>query len=197
MIKQAWQYSIFIIVFSVVSGQDTTLTDSVKAAIQRLPGHLLEIQIVHQQYDQSWIENATLEIIAPGRYLLDTPDQQIKVIDRELFTWNKINDQIVIDKMSQDDISILDLLTGDFELMEIDQSNTSGHENEILFNIPANGISGSISFNSIDYLPGEIKFEYGKDDQVLLDILSVKVLQLPAAFTLFDLAGKEIIDLRE
>jgi len=195
MIKQAWLYS--IILAAVVSGQDTTLIDSIKAAIHRPPGHLLEIQIVHQQYNQNWIENATLEIIAPGRYLLDTPEQQIKVIDRELFTWNKMNDQVVIDQLSPDDISILDFLTGDFGLMEITQRHTSGRENEILFNIPANGISGSLSFNSTDYLPEKIKFDYGKDDHIVLNILKVRALPLPAGFTLFDLDGKEIIDLRE
>ncbi len=195
MIKQAGLY-IFCMT-GLVFGNDKAIMDSLRTALYRPPGTMLEIRIEQQQYGQDWIEHAEMEIIAPGNYLLDTPEQQIKILDQDIFTWNKVSNQVVIDQVNRDEISILDFLSGDFELMDISKIQKSGKEMEILFNIPDNGISGLLTINSADYLPRKLEFYYSDDDRIILNIQSITTLPALTRFNDFDLEGKEIIDLRE
>ena len=195
MIKQAGLY-IFCIT-GLVFGNDKAIMDSLRTALHKLPGTMMEIRIEHQQYGQDWIEHAEMEIIAPGNYLLDTPEQQIKVLGKDIFTWNKVSDQVVIDQVNRDDISILDFLSGDFELIDINKLKKSGKEMEVLFNIPDNGISGLLTINLADYLPRKLEFHYSEDDRIILNIQSITTLPALTRFIDFDLEGKEIIDLRE
>jgi len=195
MIKQAGLY--FFCLTGLVFGNDKAIMDSLRTALHRLPGTMMEIRIEQQQYGQDWIEYAEMEIIAPGNYLLDTPEQQIKVLGKDIFTWNKISDQVVIDQVNRGEISILDFLSGDFELMDISKLQKSGKEMEILFDIPDNGISGLLTINLADYLPRKLEFYYSEDDRIILNIQSITTLPALTRFIDFDLEGKEIIDLRE
>ncbi|MCK5330977.1 MAG: hypothetical protein KAK01_06200 [Candidatus Marinimicrobia bacterium] len=195
MIKQAGLY-IFCMT-GLVFGNDKAIMDSLRTALHRPPGTMMEIRIEQQQYGQDWIEHAEMEIIAPGNYLLDTPEQQVKVLGQDIFTWNKVSNQVVIDQVNRDEISILDFLSGDFELMDISKLQKSGKEMEILFNIPDNGISGLLTINLADYLPRKLEFYYSEDDRIILNIQSITTLPALTRFIDFDLEGKEIIDLRE
>jgi len=139
------RFALLVLSFlSLLNANQSAILDSIRTALHQPGGLILEIKIIHQQYGQDWIENATLSIDSSGNYLIETTDQLIQVLDRDIYTWNKSGQQVVIDQINPQDISILDILTGDFNLLEIDSVENSGQVQIISFNIISAEITGLI-----------------------------------------------------
>jgi len=192
------RFALLVLSFlSLLNANQSAILDSIRTALHQPGGLILEIKIIHQQYGQDWIENATLSIDSSGNYLIETTDQVIQVLDRDIYTWNKSGQQVVIDQINPQDISILDILTGDFNLLEIDSVENSGQVQIISFNIISAEITGLIEIKSADYLPSKIILNYNADDGMTLRIESVEQLNENNRIPGIELIRKEIIDLRE
>ena len=130
-----------------------------------------------------------------GRYLLSFPNETIFVSQGIIKTWNKLNNQLIIDKLIEGDVTIFDLLTGDFK--EVSFEGPKKNKNFIIvdFNIEMMGYSGYIKTKE-NGEPIELKVKYGPNQFLLLTVKSFIVGNLKL-INQFNPLNVEIIDLRE
>ncbi|MFH1853537.1 MAG: hypothetical protein ABIA75_14450 [Candidatus Neomarinimicrobiota bacterium] len=176
---------------------DSAILDSVHSALYRQAGSLVDMEIIHRQYGQDWLDRAQMEIVGVGRYLLDTPEQLIKVDKTVIQTWNKGADQLIIDQVNPNEVSILNILTGDFSLIEVVKSRAISQVRRLEFRLPAAEISGEIVIGRQTNLPEEIIIFFTEDDRIRLLINKIEPLSEPSRFANWQYTGKDIIDLRE
>ncbi len=183
--------------FSGLFAQNLPALERTREALYQNNGKLIELEIVHQQYNQDWIETATMDIVGPGQYLLDMKDQLVKVSQTSIYTWNKATDQVLIDLIAEDDITIWDILTGDFQQLGILEEIQTADNIKIKFDYPALGLTGTLTVDTATSLPRNITLSYGANDTILLNIIKIEDLGVDSQFNTTEFIDKEIIDLRE
>ncbi len=186
-----------VVLYSFVGGQGSSVLEGIRAALYADTGWQIEFEVVHNQYDQYWVETATMEIVAPGQYLLDLAEQTVKVDQPTIYTWNKTTDQVLIDRMIPGDVTIWDILSGNFEQITVLNENQAGVTIKIEFEFPVAGLSGTLQVNSQTRLPEALELSYGEDDLIRLNILKYQLLEQHNHYRSFSTSNKEIIDLRE
>ncbi len=191
-----FRFLITLVLAVALNASDFALLDSIRTALTTGGEMGLEIVITHRQYDVQYSDHGRLEIVGLNRYLLDLPDQQVKVLDETIMTWNKLTDQVVIDAIIPGDISIFDILSGDYSQIEVKnvKQDSSGYALDIDFT--GNGIGGLIRIDK-DFHPQTIEIEYSANDQLEIRIEKISILKEPVMFHRFSTDGKEVIDFRE
>ena len=158
-------------------------------------GISINVKIEQMQFDAKSFDSGIIEIVDKGNYILDFPTETVIVSDGIIKTWNKVNNQLIIDKLIEGDITIFDLLTGDFKDVLFETPYRKGEVILVNFNIEMMGYSGYIKTKE-NGEPLELKVKYGPDQFLLLTVTNYIKGNLKL-INQFNPLNAEIIDLRE
>ena len=158
-------------------------------------GISINVSIDQLQFDAKSFDSGAIEIIDKDNYLLSFPNETIFVSQGTIKTWNKLNDQLIIDQLIEGDITIFDLLTGDFKEVSFEAPKKNRNFIIVDFNIEMMGYSGYIKTRD-NGEPIELKVKYGPNQFLLLKVKSFAVGNLKLIKE-FNPLNVEVIDLRE
>ena len=158
-------------------------------------GISINVIIDQLQFDAKSFDSGTIEIIDKDNYLLSFPNETIFVSQGTIKTWNKLNNQLIIDQLIEGDITIFDLLTGDFKEVSFEAPKKNRNFIIVDFNIEMMGYSGYIKTRD-NGEPIELKVKYGPNQFLLLKVKSFAVGNLKLIKE-FNPLNVEVIDLRE
>ena len=163
--------------------------------IDRPNGVSVSIVIHQKQFESSVIDTGLIEIKASDKYILDFSDETVYVDNDIIKTWNKKDDQLIIDRRIKGDIAIFDLFNKDFKEMTLGATTIQNEIIMIDFNISKMGYKGTLSMLKSGK-PKEIKIIYGPEQSVSLEVNKLKIGGL-TLYNSFNPQNVEIIDLRE
>ena len=158
-------------------------------------GISINVIIDQLQFDAKSFDSGDIEIIDKDNYLLSFPNETIFVSQGTIKTWNKLNNQLIIDQLIEGDITIFDLLTGDFKEVSFESPKKNRNFIIVDFNIEMMGYSGYIK-TRVNGEPIELKVKYGPNQFLLLKVKSFAVGNLKLIKE-FNPLNVEVIDLRE
>ena len=158
-------------------------------------GISINVSIDQLQFDAKSFDLGTVEIIDKDNYLLSFQNETIFVSQGTIKTWNKLNNQLIIDQLIEGDITIFDLLTGDFKEVSFEAPKKNRNFIIVDFNIEMMGYSGYIKTRD-NGEPIELKVKYGPNQFLLLKVKSFAVGNLKLIQE-FNPLNVEVIDLRE
>lgn len=158
-------------------------------------GISINVKIEQMQFDAKSFDSGIIEIVDKGNYILDFLTETVFVSEGIIKTWNKVNNQLIIDKLIEGDITIFDLLTGDFKDVLFETPYQKGGVILANFNIEMMGYSGYIKTKE-NGEPIELKVKYGPDQFLLLTVTNYIKGNLKL-INEFNPLNAEIIDLRE
>ena len=158
-------------------------------------GISINVKIEQMQFDAKSFDSGIIEIVDKGNYILDFLTETVFVSEGIIKTWNKVNNQLIIDKLIEGDITIFDLLTGDFKDVLFETPYQKGGVILANFNIEMMGYSGYIKTKE-NGEPIELKVKYGPDQFLLLTVTNYIKGNLKL-INQFNPLNAEIIDLRE
>ena len=188
--------SIFFILLSAnINTQSKQWEKMFISKMNHKDGISINVIIDQLQFDAKSFDSGDIEIIDKDNYLLSFPNETIFVSQGIIKTWNKVNNQLIIDQLIEGDITIFDLLTGDFK--EVSFKVPKKNKNFIIvdFNIEMMGYSGYIKTRE-NGEPIELKVKYGPNQFLLLKVKSFAVGNLKLIKE-FNPLNVEVIDLRE
>ena len=188
--------SIFFILLSAnINAQSKQWEKMFISKMNHKDGISINVIIDQLQFDAKSFDSGDIEIIDKDNYLLSFPNETIFVSQGTIKTWNKLNNQLIIDQLIEGDITIFDLLTGDFK--EVSFKAPKKNKNFIIvdFNIEMLGYNGYIKTRE-NGEPIELKVKYGPNQFLLLTVKSFTVGNLKLIKE-FNPLNVEVIDLRE
>ena len=188
--------SIFFILLSAnINAQSKQWEKMFISKMNHKDGISINVIIDQLQFDAKSFDSGDIEIIDKDNYLLSFSNETIFVSQGTIKTWNKLNNQLIIDQLIEGDITIFDLLTGDFK--EVSFKAPKKNRNFIIvdFNIEMMGYSGYIKTRD-NGEPIELKVKYGPNQFLLLKVKSFAVGNLKLIKE-FNPLNVEVIDLRE
>ena len=188
--------SIFFILLSAnINAQSKQWEKMFISKMNHKDGISINVIIDQLQFDAKSFDSGDIEIIDKDNYLLSFPNETIFVSQGTIKTWNKLNNQLIIDQLIEGDITIFDLLTGDFK--EVSFKAPRKNKNFIIvdFNIEMMGYSGYIKTRD-NGEPIELKVKYGPNQFLLLKVKSFAEGNLKLIKE-FNPLNVEVIDLRE
>jgi hypothetical protein len=188
--------SIFFILLSAnINAQSKQWEKMFISKMNHKDGISINVIIDQLQFDAKSFDSGDIEIIDKDNYLLSFPNETIFVSQGTIKTWNKLNNQLIIDQLIEGDITIFDLLTGDFK--EVSFKAPRKNKNFIIvdFNIEMMGYNGYIKTRE-NGEPIELKVKYGPNQFLLLTVKSFTVGNLKLIKE-FNPLNVEVIDLRE
>ena len=164
-------------------------------AMNHEDGISINVSIEQLQFDEKSSNSGIIEIIDKDNYILSFSNETIFVSKGTIKTWNKVNNQLIIDKLIEGDITIFDLLTGDFKDVSFDIQKKIRNLTVVNFNIEMMGYSGYIKTKE-NGQPVELKVKYGPNQFLLLTVTNY-ILGNLKLIKQFNPLNAEIIDLRE
>ena len=164
-------------------------------AMNHEDGISINVSIEQLQFDEKSSNSGIIEIIDKDNYILSFSNETIFVSKGIIKTWNKVNNQLIIDKLIEGDITIFDLLTGDFKDVSFDIPKKIRNLTVVNFNIEMMGYSGYIKTKE-NGQPVELKVKYGPNQFLLLTVTNY-ILGNLKLIKQFNPLNAEIIDLRE
>ena len=164
-------------------------------AMNHEDGISINVIIEQLQFDEKSSNSGIIEIIDKDNYILSFSNETIFVSKGIIKTWNKVNNQLIIDKLIEGDITIFDLLTGDFKNVSFDIPKKIRNLTVVNFNIEMMGYSGYIKTKE-NGQPVELKVKYGPNQFLLLTVTNY-ILGNLKLIKQFNPLNAEIIDLRE
>ena len=185
----------FILLSANINAQSKQWEKMFISKMNHKDGISINVIIDQLQFDAKSFDSGDIEIIDKDNYLLSFPNETIFVSQGIIKTWNKLNNQLIIDQLIEGDITIFDLLTGDFK--EVSFKAPKKNRNFIIvdFNIEMMGYSGYIKTRD-NGEPIELKVKYGPNQFLLLKVKSFAVGNLKLIKE-FNPLNVEVIDLRE
>ena len=188
--------SIFFILLSAnINAQSKLWEKMFISKMNHKDGISINVIIDQLQFDAKSFDSGDIEIIDKDNYLLSFPNETIFVSQGTIKTWNKLNNQLIIDQLIEGDITIFDLLTGDFKEVSFEAPKKNRNFIMVDFNIEMMGYSGYIKTRD-NGEPIELKVKYGPNQFLLLTVKSFIVGNLKL-INQFNPLNVEIIDLRE
>ena len=188
--------SIFFILLSAnINAQSKQWEKMFISKMNHKDGISINVIIDQLQFDAKSFDSGDIEIIDKDNYLLSFPNETIFVSQGTIKTWNKLNDQLIIDQLIEGDITIFDLLTGDFKEVSFEAPKKNRNFIIVDFNIEMMGYSGYIKTRD-NGEPIELKVKYGPNQFLLLKVKSFAVGNLKLIKE-FNPLNVEVIDLRE
>ena len=192
MFRVVIAYALFV---SGTYSQSKLWYDKFIKYIDRPDGLSVSIVIHQKQFESSIIDTGLIEIKASDKYILDFSDETVHVDNDIIKTWNKKDDQLIIDRRIKGDIAIFDLFNKDFKEMTLGATTIQNEIIMIDFNISKMGYKGTLSMLKSGE-PKEIKIIYGPEQSVSLEVNKLKIGGL-TLYNSFNPQNVEIIDLRE
>ena len=188
--------SIFFILLSAnINTQSKQWEKMFISKMNHKDGISINVIIDQLQFDAKSFDSGDIEIIDKDNYLLSFPNETIFVSQGTIKTWNKLNNQLIIDQLIEGDITIFDLLTGDFKEVSFEAPKKNRNFTLVDFNIEMMGYSGYIKTRD-NGEPIELKVKYGPNQFLLLKVKSFAVGNLKLIKE-FNPLNVEVIDLRE
>ena len=188
--------SIFFILLSAnINTQSKQWEKMFISKMNHKDGISINVIIDQLQFDAKSFDSGDIEIIDKDNYLLSFPNETIFVSQGTIKTWNKLNNQLIIDQLIEGDITIFDLLTGDFKEVSFESPKKNRNFIIVDFNIEMMGYSGYIKTRD-NGEPIELKVKYGPNQFLLLKVKSFAVGNLKLIQE-FNPLNVEVIDLRE
>lgn len=188
--------SIFFILLSAnINAQSKQWEKMFISKMNHKDGISINVIIDQLQFDAKSFDSGDIEIIDKDNYLLSFPNETIFVSQGTIKTWNKLNNQLIIDQLIEGDITIFDLLTGDFKEVSFEAPKKNRNFIIVDFNIEMMGYSGYIKTRD-NGEPIELKVKYGPNQFLLLKVKSFAVGNLKL-IKQFNPLNVEVIDLRE
>ena len=188
--------SIFFILLSAnINAQSKQWEKIFISKMNHKDGISINVIIDQLQFDAKSFDSGDIEIIDKDNYLLSFPNETIFVSQGIIKTWNKVNNQLIIDQLIDGDITIFDLLTGDFKDVSFEAPKKNRNFIIVDFNIEMMGYSGYIKTRD-NGEPIELKVKYGPNQFLLLKVKSFAVGNLKLIKE-FNPLNVEVIDLRE
>ena len=158
-------------------------------------GISINVKIEQLQFDLKSFDSGIIEIMDKDNYILSFPNETVFISQGIIKTWNKVNNQLIIDKLIEGDITIFDLLTGDFKDVSFDIPKKIRNLTIVNFKIEMMGYSGYIKTKE-NGQPVELKVKYGPNQFLLLTVTNY-ILGNLKLIKQFNPLNAEIIDLRE
>lgn len=156
----------------------------------------LNIRIQQHQYGNQFNTTGNLYFINNNQYVYDTKEQRISYESGTLCTINKVTQQIIYDEDIDDSMSIINLLSGADNRIEIRETVLEKEGFRIPFFLNDWDIDGEIWTVPTTGKPIKIKLVLAEDEYIILNINSIRAnnnIKIPE----FEINGYEIIDLRE
>ena len=158
-------------------------------------GISINVKIEQLQFDSKSFDSGIIEIMDKDNYILSFPNETVFISQGIIKTWNKVNNQLIIDKLIEGDITIFDLLTGEFKDVSFETPKKIRNLTMVNFNIEMMGYSGYIKTKE-NGEPVELKVKYGPNQFLLLTVTKYTIGNLEL-INRFNPLNAEIIDLRE
>ena len=182
--------------FSVMSwAQPNPWKDKLILAMNDSNGVAISVEIHQKQFESNSVEYGTIEIFKEKHYLLDTTSETVHVAGETIQTWNKVTGQLIIDQTIEGDMSIFNLITGDFKDVLFGTPIVGETIVAMDFDIPMMGYKGKLTLSK-NGQPKVIKIIYGPDQKVSLKVNKYRIGNLKLYHS-FNPSVKEVIDLRE
>mgnify|MGYP000258211761 CR=1 FL=1 len=159
-------------------------------------GRIFNISLSQEQFGEQYNSTGTLYYFKNRKYVFDTPNQRISYNNDMITTINKSTKQIIFDKNVENDITVLDILSGTNDQLEIEDSILEKHGFRISFNMRDWGIKGDIWTIPNTGEPKKIVLKIPGEGNIILNIISSEIttqINIPEIET----SRYEIIDLRE
>ena len=185
----------FILLSANINAQSKQWEKMFISKMNHKDGISINVIIDQLQFDAKSFDSGDIEIIDKDNYLLSFPNETIFVSQGIIKTWNKLNNQLIIDQLIEGDITIFDLLTGDFKEVSFEAPKKNRNFIIVDFNIELMGYSGYIKTRD-NGEPIELKVKYGPNQFLLLKVKSFAVGNLKLIKE-FNPLNVEVIDLRE
>ena len=185
----------FILLSANINAQSKQWEKMFISKMNHEDGISINVSIDQLQFDAKSFDSGDIEIIDKDNYLLSFPNETIFVSQGTIKTWNKLNNQLIIDQLIEGDITIFDLLTGDFKEVSFEAPKKNRNFIIVDFNIEMMGYSGYIKTRD-NGEPIELKVKYGPNQFLLLTVKSFTVGNLKLIKE-FNPLNVEVIDLRE
>ena len=185
----------FILLSANINAQSEQWEKMFISKMNHKDGISINVIIDQLQFDAKSFDSGDIEIIDKDNYLLSFPNETIFVSQGTIKTWNKLNNQLIIDQLIEGDITIFDLLTGDFKEVSFEAPKKNRNFIIVDFNIEMMGYSGYIKTRD-NGEPIELKVKYGPNQFLLLKVKSFAVGNLKLIKE-FNPLNVEVIDLRE
>ena len=158
-------------------------------------GISINVKIEQLQFDTKSFDSGIIEIMNKDNYILSFPNETVFISQGIIKTWNKVNNQLIIDKLIEGDITIFDLLTGEFKDVSFETPKKIRNLTMVNFNIEMMGYSGYIKTKE-NGEPVELKVKYGPNQFLLLTVTKYTIGNLKL-INRFNPLNAEIIDHRE
>ena len=157
---------------------------------------VLKIQIQQHQFGKQYDTTGKLYFINDEKYTYDTKNQRISYDRGNLETINKAAKQVIYDRDIDNSLSIINLLSGRNNRIEITNSIIDKLGNRISFFLNDWDLEGDIWTVPSTGRPIKIKLVLAVEEYMILNIDSFE-MNLNAEIPEFEISGFEIIDLRE
>jgi len=159
-------------------------------------GRTLSIHFYQEQSGRYFESTGFLYYHDAADYVFDEQKQRVIYKDGLITTINKTTEQIIHDNNIENDISVLDILSGKEDRIRIEESILEKNGSKIPFLISDWDMKGYLLVTPGSGEPRMITVESSDDMKIIIKILSSELgqhKQIPS----LDTAGYEIIDLRE
>jgi len=178
-------------------GAEKDLLRDIREVLLQPSGVGMDIQIQQVQYEKTFAAYGYVEILGPNRYYFDSDEQTILVEDKTIKTWNKAPQQLIIDTIIEDEFSLFQLLSGNFQALELVSVDSTAETITVSFSISEMSITGELVVEASSLQPIQIQFTYDENNLFIAHISNFRVLTAPTQFQQFQPQPKEVIDLRE
>ena len=159
-------------------------------------GRTLNIHFYQEQSGRHFESSGYLYFYENNHYTFDEKKQRIIFKNALITTINKTTSQIIYDKNIENDISVLDILSGKEDRIKIGESILEKNGSKIHFILSDWNMEGSLLVVPGTGEPKKISLQSSDDMKIVIKILS-SYLGRHKKIPLVDITGYEIIDLRE
>ena len=176
-------------------GQNDRWYKKFLSTLNNQAGVTFTAQIMQKEFELSSESIAKIEIVNKTHFIIDMNQETIFISGDTIQTYNKLSNQLIIDKIINDDIGIFSLLTGNIENIVFNKSIISNEKIKIIFNIPELGYNGQIDILKSGE-PKRMNLTYAKDQYINIVINNFQTGNL-TMYENFQPNPKEIINLHE
>ena len=184
-----------LIAISSISGQSEIWYQKFLSTLRNDSGVRFTAQIIQKEFEFNTESKANIEIIDSSHIIFDLDQETIFISGDTIQTYNKLTDQLIIDRIINDDFGILSLLTGNLNDVSFNKSILSKDRVKIIYSIPEFNYDGYIDILKSGE-PKKMNIVYAKNQFIDIKITNFKVggLKIDTAFLY---RSKEIINLYE
>ena len=185
----------FLFSVCISYGQNDRWYRKFLSTLNNQAGVTFTAQIMQKEFELSSESIAKIEIVNKTHFIIDMNQETIFISGDTIQTYNKLSNQLIIDKIINDDIGIFSLLTGNIENIFFNKSIISNEKIKIIFNIPELGYNGQIDILKSGE-PKRMNLTYAKDQYINIVINNFQIGNL-TMYENFQPNPKEIINLHE